>query len=228
MSGEAPLARTAPLDWAKTALGHQFRDPALLIQALSHASLKGRSYERLEFLGDRVLALVIGAWLYERYPEESEGRLGRRLAEIVRLEACADVARVIGASDQIRVERSAALAGVHQRTTVLGDVCEALIGALYLDGGLVAARRFIRAQWQPLVEAAQSAVKDPKSALQEWAMGRGQAAPTYELTERSGPDHAPRFRVRVSVKGHPPVEAEGLTKQEAQKRAAAALLETLA
>lgn len=222
-----PPEPAPPLDWAEDRLGHRFRDPALLAQALRHSSLKAPSYERLEFLGDRVLALVVGAWLYERYPAENEGKLGRRLAEVVRLEACADVARAIGAPDHIRLERSAAVAGVHLRTTVLGDVCEALIGALYLDGGLVAARRFIREHWSVMIEAAKSASKDPKSALQEWAMGRGQSAPVYEVVDRSGPDHAPRFRVRVSVKGRPPVEAEGATKQDAQKRAAAALLETV-
>jgi ribonuclease III len=222
------MTTQTPLDWAEAALEHRFRNPDLLEQALSHSSLKGPSYERLEFLGDRVLGLVIGAWLYQHYPQESEGRLGRRLAEIVRLEACADVARAIGVAEHIRVERSAALAGVQQRTTVLGDVCEALIGALFLDGGLVAARRFIKTHWRGLVEAAQSAVKDPKSALQEWAMGRGQAAPLYEILDRSGPDHAPMFKVRVSVKGQPAQEGEGRTKQEAQKIAAAALLEKLA
>ena len=202
-----------------------FSNPARLAEALTHASVTGANYERLEFLGDRVLGMVMAAWLFERHPRDSEGLLARRFAELVRREVCAAVARGIGAGPHIRVEAAAGKAGMADNDNVLGDVCEALIGALYLESGLDAARAFIRAHWADRVDGgSDQAPKDVKNALQEWAQGQGRPLPVYTVVGRAGPDHAPRFVVEVSVEGEAPVRAEGATKQDAQKKAAAALL----
>jgi ribonuclease III len=219
-----------PHDWAEQALGRRFKSNDLLAEALAHPSLSsgvGKSYERLEFLGDRVLGCVMASWLFDRYPDESEGKLARRLAELVRRETCAAIARELGAAAHVRMDRTAAHARINHSDTVLGDVCEALIGALYLDGGMAAARKFIRTAWAPFVERPEGARKDAKSALQEWAQGRGLPLPTYQEVGRSGPDHAPRFTVEVSVRGHGAVSAEGSNKQDAQMKAATAMLAQL-
>jgi ribonuclease-3 len=220
-----------PLEWAKQTLGRQFRTPALLLEALSHPSLSGgsagMSYERLEFLGDRVLGCVMAAWIFERFPAEPEGRLARRLAELVRRETCAHVARAAGVAVHVRMDRTAANARINHSDSVLGDVCEALIGALYLDGGMAAARKFIHTAWKPLIESPEGARKDAKSALQEWAQGRGLPLPEYREVGRFGPAHAPNFTIEVCVHGQGCVQAEGTNKQEAQMRAAGNMLAKL-
>lgn len=217
--------------WAATDLGHRFLDEALLAAALTHTSLNqsgiNTNYERLEFLGDRVLGVVVADFLYRHYPEEGEGKMARRLAELVRRESCATVARAIGAERYIRLERTAQAAKVHESDGTLGDVCEALIGALYLDGGMDVASRFIKTHWAPLMDVAEMVPKDAKSALQEWAQGRGLPLPSYTVTGQSGPDHAPMFDMEVSVRGYPPEVASGTNKQEAQKKAATQLLARL-
>jgi ribonuclease-3 len=213
-------------------LAHRFADPGLLRQALTHRSLlQGRnrglaSNERLEFVGDRVLGLVIAEWLVERFPGEREGGLGRRLAHLVNQATLAAVARRIGLAEALIVPASEAATGVRKRATVLADACEALIGALYIDGGLDAARDFIRAHWADEVEAVAEAPRDPKTALQEWAQGRGLALPAYRTVASEGPSHRPRFTVAVTV-GEACAEATGVTKREAEKAAAAALLTRL-
>lgn len=213
-------------------LAHRFADPGLLRQALTHRSLlQGRnrglaSNERLEFVGDRVLGLVIAEWLVERFPGEREGGLGRRLAHLVNQETLAAIAGRIGLAEALIVPASEAATGVRRRPTVLADACEALIGALYADGGLAAARDFIRAHWEEEVEAVAEAPRDPKTALQEWAQGRGLALPAYRTVASEGPSHRPRFTVAVTV-GEESAEAEGVTKREAEKAAAAALLARL-
>jgi ribonuclease III len=214
-------------DWAAEALGHRFTDETLLATALTHSSAAGATYERLEFLGDRVLGLVIADWLYREFPQESEGKLNRRMSDLVRRETCATVARNIGAASHINLERAARASGVQDSENALGDVCEALIAALYLDGGMDAPTRFIQDHWRLLISAVESASKDPKSALQEWAQGRGLPLPTYQMVGQSGPDHAPLFDIEVQVPGHDPVIASAPSKQEAQKRAAADLLARL-
>jgi ribonuclease-3 len=214
----------APLnDWARGALGHEFDDPKLLAAALTHGGGKARNYERLEFLGDRVLGFVIAAWLYRDF-DEREGELARRLAALVDKATCAAVARTIGVPSVARIDTAARQSGAGESDNVLGDMCEALIGALYIDGGTDTAERFVRSAWAEHVGRAPAAPKDPKSALQEWAQGRRLPIPVYEVVSREGPDHAPRFRVRVSVRGHAPVEATGGSKQDAEKQAAIALL----
>lgn len=213
-------------------LAHRFADPGLLRQALTHRSLtQGRnrglaSNERLEFVGDRVLGLVIAEWLVERFPGEREGGLGRRLAHLVNQETLAAIAARIGLGEALIVPASEAATGVRRRATVLADACEALIGALYLDGGLAAARDFIRTHWADEVEAVAVAPRDPKTALQEWAQGRGLALPAYRTVSSEGPSHRPRFTVAVTV-GEASAEATGVTKREAEKAAAAALLARL-
>lgn len=214
-------------DWATEALHHRFNNVTLLTTALTHSSAVGATYERLEFLGDRVLGLVIADWLYDRFPDEPEGKLNRRMSDLVRRDACATVARDIGVVPFIQMERAAKMSGVQHSDNVLGDVCEALIAALYLDGGMEVATQFIRAHWSLMLQDNDSASKDPKSALQEWAQGRGLPLPTYAVVGQSGPDHAPSFEIEVRVPGHEPVIAAAASKQEAQKRAAAELLAKL-
>ncbi len=214
------------------ALGHRFADPALLRQALTHRSqLKGRggglgSNERLEFIGDRVLGLIIAEWLIERFPSEREGGLGRRLAHLVNRATLAGVASRIGLPDALIVPASEEATGVRCRDSVLADACEAVIGALYLDGGLAAARAFVRRHWAEEVERMAVAPRDPKTALQEWAQARGLALPTYRTIAAEGPSHRPRFTVSVTV-GGVAADAVGITKREAEKTAAAALLARL-
>jgi ribonuclease III len=212
-------------DWAESALGHRFRDAKLLTRALTHSSAGRPDYERIEFLGDRVLGFVIAGWLYEDLGNEAEGKLSRRFAELVSRETCAEVAREIGVAPHIILGNQARGDRAHQSDNVLGDVCEALIGALYLDGGIDKASAFVRRAWAPHMALDSRAPKHPKSALQEWANGRGLRSPVYEVVERSGPQHAPVFRVRVSLRGIEPVEAEGSNKQEAEKAAAQAMLD---
>lgn len=213
-------------------LAHRFADPGLLRQALTHRSLtQGRnrglaSNERLEFVGDRVLGLVVAEWLVERFQGEREGGLGRRLAHLVNQETLAAIAGRIGLGEALIVPASEAATGVRRRATVLADACEALIGALYLDGGIEAARAFIRAHWAEEVEAVAVAPRDPKTALQEWAQARGLALPAYRTVSSEGPSHRPRFTVAVTV-GEASAEAAGVTKREAEKAAAAALLARL-
>jgi ribonuclease III len=226
-SAEGHPLPVSTVTWATQSLGHVFFDTVLLGEALSHTSLGKQNYQRLEFLGDRILGCVIADWLYQKHADEPEGKLARRFAELVRKEACAHVARHIDAAQHIRLERTAAQAKVHHTDNVLGDVCEALIGALYLDGGLEAAQHFIKKHWRSLVEQEKSAPKDIKSGLQEWAQARGLPLPEYTLVGRRGPDHAPVFDVSVSVQGHAAEMAHGTSKQDAEKRAATALLNRL-
>jgi ribonuclease-3 len=214
-------------DWAATVLGHRFREPKLLQRAMTHASAGKPDYERIEFLGDRVLGFIIASWLYEKLGDEAEGKLSRRFAELVSGETCAAVAREIGAAEHVILGNQARGDRAHQSDNVLGDVCEALIGALYLDGGIEPAAGFVRRVWTPHMALDARAPKHPKSALQEWANGRGLKSPIYEVVSRSGPQHAPVFRVRVTVRGVDPVEAEGSNKQEAETAAAQAMLDTV-
>lgn len=214
------------------ALDHRFQDPGLLARALTHRShVKARqggleSNERLEFVGDRVLGLLIAEWLVERFPAEREGGLGRRLARLVDRDTLAAVARGIGLGAALAIPPAEEAAGVRERDSVLADACEALIGALYLDGGLEAARRFVRRHWAGLVERMAEAPRDPKTALQEWAQARGLPLPDYRTVATEGPSHRPRFTVAVSL-GESAAEAQGATKREAEKRAAALLLARL-
>jgi ribonuclease-3 len=215
-------------EWLRQALDHVPNDEALFVRALTHGSHGDDDYERLEFLGDRVLGLVTADWLYRHYKNEPEGKLSRRLNAIVARETCADVARDIGVAPYVRLGKQARDDGAIESDNVLGDVLEALIGALWIDGGLEPARAFILNAWEERVTGQHQAPKHPKSALQEWAAAHGFRPPVYELEGRSGPHHAPRFTVRVQVPGKESASAEGASKQEAETAAAAALMDKLA
>ena len=206
------------------------RPPAnlkLFDRAVTHASVGRNSYDRLEFLGDRVLGLVVASWLYERFPEEPEGLMSKRFNSLVSREICAEVGRAIGVPAHIRLGKQAREDRAANSDNVVGDVVEALIGALFLDSGLGAANDFIRRAWADYVDNQTKAPQHPKSALQELAADLGLAPPHYEIVGRTGAHHAPTFRIRVAIKGGGEAEAEGQSKQEAETAAAEALLEKL-
>jgi ribonuclease III len=213
--------------WLAGALGIAPKDEALYLRALTHGSHSPDTYERLEFLGDRVLGLVMADWLCRDYPEDAEGKLSFRLNALVTRSACADVGRAIGVVPHIRLGKQARDDGAFESDNVIGDVIEALIGALYLEHGLAGAGNFIRAQWQPLFDGHNAAPRHPKSALQEWAAAHNRKPPLYTVIDKAGPHHAPRFRVTVSIGSAGEATAEGKSKQEAERAAAETLLERL-
>jgi ribonuclease-3 len=223
LSSEAAIA-----GWVEATLGHQPRDPALFERALTHSSRSDEDYERLEFLGDRVLGLIVAHWLFDLFPTEPEGKLSRRLNSLVSREICAEVARELDIGGQAILGKQAREDGAADSDNVLGDIIEALIGALYVEAGLEGARDFVRKAWSERVSTRDHAPKHPKSALQEWAAARDHQTPVYEVTHRSGPHHAPHFEVEVSIKGVGEARARGSSKQEAETAAAKALLEKLA
>lgn len=208
-------------------LQHKAKDPSLFEMALTHSSARGDNYERLEFLGDRVLGLVIARWLYERFPSEPEGKLSQRYNMLVARETCGEVGRDLGLPALIRLGKQAREDGANWSENVVGDVVEAVIGALFLEAGFETAEAFIRKTWAPLIEEQRRAPKHPKSALQELAASRDLPNPDYEIISRTGAHHAPRFTVRVSIRTLGEAEAEGSSKQEAETEAAKALLSKL-
>jgi len=230
-------------DDAARLIGHEFDRPELLVEALTHPSAlakpgKGRrrgrrgaappNYERLEFLGDRVLGLVVADLLWRRFPDEPEGHLTRRLTQLVRREALARVAGEMGLRRHLRLSPAEAASGAARNPGILADVVEAVIAAIYLDGGLSAAFAFVERHWMLLIAEMETAPpRDPKTTLQEWAQGRGLGLPDYRLVESSGPDHARQFTVAVAVKGQDEASATGRSKRAAETGAAAALLERL-
>lgn len=214
-------------DFLAALLGSAPGDPALYRRALTHGSHGSDTYERLEFLGDRVLGLVVAAWLYERFPAEPEGKMSRRYNALVARETCAEVGHALGLPPHIRLGKQAREDHAQLSDNVVGDVVEALLGAIFLDRGIDAATSFIRAHWAPFLDEQKKAPVHPKSALQERAAAKNLGVPAYELLGRAGPHHAPRFRVKVTVGRHGEAEAEGTSKQEAETAAAAALLDKL-
>ena len=198
------------------------------LQALTHGSANAVNYERLEFLGDRVLGLVMAEWVYDRFAGEPEGKLSRRFNALVSGETCADVARAVGVPAHLVLGKQARDDGAADSDNVLGDVMEALIGALYLEAGLDDARALVRRLWSSRVDTQESAPKHPKSALQEWAAANRRKPPEYAMTDRSGPHHALKFTVTVSIKGAGEASATGGSKQEAETAAVKALLDKLA
>jgi ribonuclease-3 len=214
------------------ALEYQFRDPQLLRLALRHASAAlaaGRhnaSNERLEFLGDRVLGLCVAELLCERFEDEGVGELARRLAALVSREALERVGLAIDLPRFIEVARGGEGASTAAQPGIVADACEAVIAALYLDGGLETAVGFVRRAWQPLLAEAAAAPKDPKTALQEWAQGRGLPLPVYETIGQEGPAHRPLFVIRVSLADGREATAGGPSKRVAEAAAAKALLAT--
>lgn len=211
--------------WLRDTLHHMPKDPALFARAFTHSSHAGDSYERLEFLGDRVLGLVMASWLYDLLPEESEGDLSRRVNALVSGDTCAEVARELGAARHLRLGKQARDDGASDSGYVLGDIVEALIGALYLEAGLDAARAFIERAWGDRVHGQHSAPKHPKAELQEYAAAKGWRPPVYTVARRSGPQHAPTFEIAVEIPGKGSAEGSGSSKQEAETQAARALME---
>jgi ribonuclease-3 len=200
-------------------------DEALWLEALTHGSTGApRDYQRLEFLGDRVLGLCIAEWLYES-EDAGEGRLSQRLNALVSREMCAAVARAIGLAEHIQLGAQARADGGSDSDNILGDVMEALLGASFITQGFEPTRALVRHLWANAVAGAAGNRKHPKSALQEWCAGNNRRMPEYLLVARSGPDHASRFTVSVTVKGVGTVEATGASKAEAEKLAAAAFME---
>ena len=211
-------------------IGYRFKDAALLEQALTHISAlsgprnRAGSYQRLEFLGDHVLGLVISDMLFRTFPKADEGEMSRRLADLVRKEACADVARFIDLGAAIRLGASESNAGGRGRTAILADVCEALVGAVFIDGGYQAASDLIARLWEPRLRGPARPLRDAKTVLQEWAQARGLPTPSYREVERKGPDHNPEFRVTVELPHRAPAEGLGRSKRAAEQAAAAAML----
>jgi len=212
-------------------IGHRFADRRLLETAVTHASFLSpedarlHSYQRLEFLGDRVLGLTVADMLYTRYPDAPEGQLSRALADLVRKETCAAVALDLDLGAALRVGKGERKTGLARKAAVLGDACEAVLAAIHLDAGFAAAAAVIERHWAariPDIGAGRTA--DPKTALQEWAHTKGYTEPTYKELGRTGPDHAPRFRVMAVVPGLGPAEGEGKSKREAERAAAEAML----
>lgn len=209
-------------------LGHRFADLSLLTRALSHSSAQDRggaslSNERLEFMGDRVLGLVIAEWLLSEFPDADEGELAVRYNGLVRKEACAMAAERIELGKYLVLGPGEDRAGGREKLAILADACEAVIAALYLDGGLAAAHAFIEAEWAPLL-AEPTRRNDAKTALQEWTQGAGRGIPSYKAVERSGPDHAPIFKVEVEIAGIAPMSGSGGSKRVAEQAAARAVL----
>jgi ribonuclease III len=208
-------------------IGHVFADRNLIAAALTHVSAaagrKRETYQRLEFLGDRVLGLAVSAMLYEAFPEAGEGELSRRLAGLVRKESCAEVALAWSVDSYVQfgeIEQQIRLPNL----AILGDVCEAIIGAVFLDAGYEAAKAVVIAAFSERMHSPGRALRDPKTALQEWAQARGLPTPLYRETARSGPDHAPEFTIAVEVPGYPTAEAKGFAKRLAEQAAAAAFI----
>lgn len=217
----------ADLAVLETALGHRFADLDLLRLAVTHASAgttRLHDNQRLEFFGDRVLSLVIAELLYRRFPAENEGALAKRHAVLVRQEALAEVARGIDLGRYLHLAGGDADGRGREAAGALADACEALIAALYLDGGLEVARRFVAKAWEGLVAADLQPPRDAKTALQEWAQGRGEHLPRYSIVSREGPDHQPLFTVVVAIKDGRQATASGASKRAAETAAAAALL----
>ncbi len=219
------------LNELQSVLGYAFVDSGLLVRALTHASALGngagggcRTYERLEFLGDRVLGLVVADMLDERFPQALEGELSRRLARLVSGETCAEIAREMNLSKYLRIGESIQRSSGRATAGGLADVCEAVLGAIYRDGGLPPARKVVETFWRSRLESMSGPLRDAKTELQEWAHRRGFDAPSYVETLRSGPDHAPQFEIEVLVGTIKPGRGRGRSKREAEHEAATDVL----
>lgn len=235
MSGPADPRQDLDLAALERLVGHRFRDQQLLRQAVTHASLlqrrgdrAGAGYERLEFLGDRVLGLLVAELLFRNFPREDEGALARRFAALVSRDGLARVAGRIGLGRFLQLGQGEQEGGARDNPALLADACEAVIGALYIDGGLEAARRFVEPNWEPLVAEDLRPPQDAKTALQEWAQGQGLPLPAYRLVSAEGPPHEPHFTVEVRVSDRGSAVGAGRSKRAAEQTAAQELLRQLA
>jgi ribonuclease-3 len=229
---EPSSSDSSPFDKLLQQLGYEFHNPKLLRQALTHPSLQagnaGRGpYERLEFLGDRVLGLVVAEMLYRNFPSENEGALARRHAAMVRREALARVAQQIDLAAALALSRSEEDTGGRQNLGTLADACEAVLGAIYADGGLAPAAALINRLWQPLMHEMLAPPKDAKTSLQEWAQARGLGLPVYQMLAVEGPPHAPQFLIEAAIEGFASAQGRGASKRAGEQAAAATLLEQL-
>jgi ribonuclease-3 len=212
-------------------IGHRFTDKTLLERALTHISAlsggpqnRAASYQRLEFLGDHVLGLVVSDMLFRAFPKANEGEMSRRLADLVRKDTCAEVARAMDLGPALKLGNSESHAGGRLRATILADACEALIGAVFVDGGYQPASALIERFWKDRMLKPPRSLRDPKTMLQEWAQARGLPTPTYSEVARSGPHHDPVFKVAVLLPDRQPAEGKGSSKRAAEQAAAAAML----
>jgi ribonuclease-3 len=211
--------------------GYVFRDRSLLARALTHLSSpaaggpdRSQSYQRLEFLGDRVLGVVVAHMLYEAYPQASEGELSMRLAKLVRRETCADVALEWDVGPHVAMGQGESRAGGRKKAAILADICEAIIGAVFLDAGFGPASKVVSDTWRPRMDADLEPERDAKTAVQEWAQARALPAPRYVEAARSGPAHAPHFVMQVVLDGYAPESGEANSKRAAEQAAAQAFL----
>jgi ribonuclease III len=226
---------STPRGALEEALGHRFADPDLLTSALAHSSLgrrgntkrTGLGFERLEFLGDRVVGLVVADLLESRFGKENEGDLAKRHAQLVRRETLAALAKDLGIGPALELSNSEEQGGGREAAGVLADAFEACVGAVYRDGGFEPARRLVAKLFERQLAEAGAPPREAKTALQEWSQGRGLKLPHYEVTGQTGVAHAPLFTVRVTVDGHAPETADGPNKREAERAAAAKLLARL-
>lgn len=228
---ESSRDRTKDRSALEDKIGHHFADKALLERALTHISAvtggpqnRSGSYQRLEFLGDHVLGLVISEMLYGAYPRANEGELSRRLADLVRKETCAEVAKAMDLGPSLKLGASESQAGGRLRVTILADACEALIGAVFLDGGYQAVCGVVDRFWKDRMLHPLRPLHDAKSRLQEWAHARGLPTPAYNELARTGPDHRSQFRMAVVLPDRQPAEGTGSSKRAAEQAAAAAML----
>ncbi len=220
--------KTALIDLAAR-IGHDFTDPALLELALTHSSARAgarpaEDNERLEFLGDRVLGLAVAELLTDAFPKAREGDLARWFNQLVRAETCAEIALEWNLGEVILMSGGEAGTGGRRKKTILANTCEAVLGAVFADGGYEAAKRVVRAFWEPQLGGIDLAIPDAKSVLQEWAQGRRLPLPRYFEVAREGPDHAPRFTAEVQIEGVTPERGQGANKREAEQAAALAML----
>jgi ribonuclease-3 len=211
-------------------IGRVFVNRELLTRALTHVSAapasqeRRDSYQRLEFLGDRVLGLVVADMLMTAFPAAPEGELSRRLAELVRRETCTEVATQWAVGPFLRIGAGEAVSGARRNAAILADVCEAIVGAAFLDGGIDAARLVVEKGFGARLHAPNRSLRDAKTQLQEWAQAQGRPTPTYRMVDRIGPDHAPRFVIEVNVEGMDVARGEGPSKRDAEQLAARAVL----
>ncbi|MGB0844398.1 MAG: ribonuclease III [Alphaproteobacteria bacterium] len=222
--------KSADLKVLMTILKHEFKNKDLLNLALTHTSARTKKladYERLEFLGDRVLGLLVSEELLNKFPKDKEGDLAKRLAQLVRKETLADVARTLKLGSFIRLSRGENASGGRDNPSLLSDVCEALIAALYLDGGLQAARNFVVPNWLPLIVSLNKPPRDAKTELQEWAQGQGYNLPAYTAVSQTGPSHNPVFVVSVEVESVGAQQGEGRSKRVAEQEAAQLMLKAI-
>ena len=227
------MTKRAPVELGslEARLGHTFKNRELAARALTHLSAptpnsQGRlqSYQRLEFLGDRVLGLAIAEMLYEAFPGASEGELSMRLATLVRRETCAEVAREWDVGPHVALGPGEAQAGGRKKEAILSDICESLIGAVFIDAGFDAARGLVERSWRARMQAVAEVERDAKTAMQEWAQGRALPAPTYIEVERSGPPHSPQFVMQVVLMGYEPMQGTAPSKRAAEQAAARAFM----